>query len=127
MMASFNAGEGSAIAAYKGSGTTHAFTVYSSADSTTMALRVDGSGHTNIGDGKNVILNTIGRARVARRKTSLPVTVSPVAARGTTHDLTMNNHDQHLSSRSWPRSLTRPAARSRRTARPAVTNPRISV
>jgi hypothetical protein len=25
------------------------------------------------------------------------VAVSPVAARGTTHDLTMNNHDQHLS------------------------------
>ena len=37
-----------------------------------------------------------GRARVARRKTSPPVTVSPVAARGTTHDLTRNNHDQHL-------------------------------
>jgi hypothetical protein len=48
MMASFNAGEGSALAVYRGSGSTHPFSVYSSADSSSLALRVDASGNTAV-------------------------------------------------------------------------------
>ena len=65
-----------------------------------------------------------GRARVTRHPQILPRSPQPVAARGTTRDLAMNNQTTAMST-GHVRTLDQ-RTRSSRTARPAVTNPRIS-
>jgi hypothetical protein len=56
--ATFDAGEGSGVAAYKPTTATYALSVYNSADSSTLVFRIDGSGHFNVGEGSNLILGT---------------------------------------------------------------------
>jgi hypothetical protein len=56
--ATFDAGEGSGVAAYKPTTATYALSVYNSADSSTLVFRIDGSGHFNVGEGSNLMLGT---------------------------------------------------------------------
>ena len=69
LVQTFKAGEGSNNAIYKPAGTTYLQSWYTSTDSTTLAMRIDGSGNLQFSDASNIILGTTTGTKIGTAAT----------------------------------------------------------